>query len=144
MVWNTSPYILVETEELVLHGQNFMMKEFLRCTLWSLWWLNLGALLVHTPDNCHFSHQRILHLIFFSMDNFLPISFLHVSAKRALVCTGMHWSFPLFSQVFSTCLRQLSGMPWSFPRLLIPQSLGRDRDSRQPTWEDVCENFIIL
>ena len=56
----------------------------------------------------------------------------------------MHWSFPHFSQVFSTCLRQLSGMPWSLPRLLIPQSLGRDRDSRQPTWEDVCENFEII
>ena len=66
MVWNTSPYVLVETEELVQHGQNFMMKEFLRCTLWSLWWLNLGALLVHTPDNCHLFPQRILHLIFFS------------------------------------------------------------------------------
>ena len=41
-------------------------RNFWRCTLWSLWWLNLGALLVHTPDNCHLFPQRILHLIFFS------------------------------------------------------------------------------
>ena len=27
MVWNTSPYVLVETEELVLHGQNFRRDE---------------------------------------------------------------------------------------------------------------------
>ena len=115
-------------------------RNFWRCTLWSLWWLNLGALLVHTPDNCHFSHQRILHLIFFSIDNFMPMSFLHLFSKRAKYALV----FSSFSQVFSTCLRQLSGMPWSFPRLLIPQSLGRDRDSWQTTWEDVWKFFIIL
>ena len=27
MVWNTSPYVLVETEELVRHGQNFRRDE---------------------------------------------------------------------------------------------------------------------
>ena len=102
MVWNTSPYILVETEELVLHGQNFMMKEFLRCTLWSLWWLNLGALLVHTPDNCHFSHQRILHLIFFSIDNFMPMSFLHLFSKRAKYALVFSLSF---LHMFATIIR---------------------------------------
>ena len=140
MVWNTSPYVLVETEELVQHGQNFMMKEFLRCTLWSLWWLNLGALLVHTPDNCHLFPQRILHLIFFSIDNFMPMSFLHLFSKRAKYALV----FSSFSQVFSTCLRQLSGTPWSLPRLLFPQSLGRGGDPRQLAGEDVCENFEII
>ena len=97
MVWNTSPYVLVETEELVVHGQNFMMKEFLRCTLWSLWWLNLGALLVHTPDNCHFSPHRILHLIFFSMDNFMPISFRSCVCEESQVCAGLFLIFLKFS-----------------------------------------------
>ena len=105
MVWNTSPYVLVETEELVLHGQNFMMKEFLRCTLWSLWWLNLGALLVHTPDNCYFSPRRILHLIFFSMDNFMPISFLHVSARRAKHALAFLSFFSSFLHMFATIIR---------------------------------------
>ena len=53
----------------------------------------------------------------------------------------MHWSFP---QVFSTRLRQLSGMPWSLPRLLFPQPLGRGGDPRQLAGEDVCENFEII
>ena len=56
----------------------------------------------------------------------------------------MHWSFSHFAQVFSTCLRQLSGMPWSLPRLLFPQSLGRGGDPWQLTGEDVCENFEII
>ena len=57
---------------------------------------------------------------------------------------SLHWSFPHFSQVFSTCLRQLSGVPWSLPRLLFPQSLGRGGDPRQLAGEDVCENFEIM
>ena len=100
----------------------------------------MGALLVHTPDNCHFSHQRILHLIFFSIDNFMPMSFLHLFSKRAKYALV----FSSFSQVFSTCLRQLSGTPWSLPRLLFPQSLGRGGDPRQLAGEDVCENFEII
>ena len=57
---------------------------------------------------------------------------------------SLHWSFPHFSQVFSTCFRQLSEMPWSLPWLLFPQSLGRGGDPRQLTVEDVCENFEIM
>ena len=72
-------------------------RNFWRCTLWSLWWLNLGALLVHTPDNCHLFPQRILHLIFFSMDNFLPISSFSCVCKESQVCTGLFLIFLKYS-----------------------------------------------
>ena len=79
-------------------------RNFWRCTLWSLWWLNLGALLVHTPDNCHFSHQNFAPNIFLHWQ-FYAYEFSSFVFKESQVCTGLFLKFsPHVCDNYQECL----------------------------------------